>query len=171
MPDEFQHHFFKLAFRHLSVAHDHARARRQLLNFRGNFVNRFHAVVHEVSLPAALQLVLDGALDKFFIEAGDYGLYRHTIFWRGFDHAHVAQPHHGHVQGARNGRGRQGEHIYLFAHLLEALFVAHPEALLFIHHYQAKIAELQIFGEQAVGSDEHINFAGFHSLHNFFLLL
>ena len=58
---ERQHHLLQLALAHLPVAHHHPRRRHQLLNLRGNLVNRLHAVVDEVNLPAALQLHLDRA--------------------------------------------------------------------------------------------------------------
>ena len=75
------------------------------------------------------------------------------------------------MQRARNGRGRHGEHVDLLAHLLDAFFVAHAEALFFVDDEQAEVGELQVFREDAVGADEDVDFAGFRFLQNFFLLL
>ena len=44
-----------------------------------------------------------------------------------------------------------------FALQLHALM--HAEAVLFIHHRQAQIAEGDIFGEQRMGADQDVDFA------------
>ena len=66
---------------------------------------RVHAVVHEIDLPAAVEFLLDRGLDELVIPTGDHRLNRNAVFGWGFNHAHVAQADHGHVQGARNRRG------------------------------------------------------------------
>jgi hypothetical protein len=86
---------------------------------------------------------------------------RHAIFRRSFDHAHVAQADQRHVQRARDGRGRHGEHVDLLAHLLDALFVADAEALFFVDDEQAEVGEFDVFRKDAVGADEDVDFAGF----------
>ncbi len=110
-------------------------------------------------------------LDQLFVPVRDHGLNRHAIFGRSLDHAHVAQADQRHVQGARDGRGRHGEHVDLLAHLLDALFVADAEALFFVDDEQAEVGELEVFRKHAVGADEDVDFAGFRFLQNFFLLL
>ena len=92
MMHEFEHHFFQLTFPHLPVADDHPRARRQPLQFRGDFPDRIDAVVHEINLASAVEFLLDRRLNQFFVPTGDYRLDRHAIFGRSLDHAHVAQP-------------------------------------------------------------------------------
>ena len=129
------------------------------------------AVVHEINLAAAVEFLLDGGLDKLLVPVRDHGLNCHAVFGRRFDHAHVAQTHQRHVQRARNRRRRHGEHVHFRAHLLDAFFVAHAEALLLVHHQQAEVGELHVLGQQAVGADQDVHFAGFHSLQNFFHLL
>ena len=91
MVHEFQHHFFQFAFRHLSVADDDAGGRDQRLDLGGDFPDGVDAVVHEINLAAALEFLLDGGLNEFFVPTGDDRLNRHAIFGRSFDHAHVAQ--------------------------------------------------------------------------------
>ncbi len=167
---ELQHHFFQFGFSHLAVADDDARLRDQLLQLGGDFPDALHAVVHEVNLAAALEFLLDRRLDEFVVPAGDDGLNRHAIFGRSFDHAHVAQADQGHVQRARDGRGRHGEDVDLLAHLLNAFFVANAEALFLIDDEQAEVGKLEIFGEDAVCADKNVDFAGFRFLQNFFLL-
>ncbi len=46
------------------------------------------------------------------------------------------------MQGTGDGRGRHGEHVDSGAHLLEALFVADAEALLFVNDKKSKVLEL-----------------------------
>ena len=47
------------------------------------------------------------------------------------------RPARPHLQGARNGRRGEGEHVDLRAHFLQALFVDHPEALFFVDDDEA----------------------------------
>ncbi len=68
------------------------------------------------------------------------------------------------------GRGGHGKDVHFFAHLLQALFVAHAEALFFIDDQQSKIGELYVLGQQAVSADEDVDLSGFDSLQNIFLL-
>ena len=137
------------------------------LQLGGDFPDGVHAVVHEINLAAALEFLLDGGLNQLFIPVGDYGLDRDAVFGRRFDHAHIAQADQRHVQRARDGRGRHGEHVHLLAHLLEAFFVADAEALLFVDDQQAEVGELYVFRKQAVGADEDIDFAGLDAFAEF----
>ncbi len=168
---EFQHHFFEFAFAHLSVAYGDAGAGRERLEFGGYLPDSFNAVVHEIDLAAAIQLLFDSGLDHLFIPAGDYGLDRHSVFGWSFDDAHIAQTHQRHVQRARDGRGGHGEHVHLRADLLDALFVANSEALLFVNHKQTEIGEFHVFREQAVRADQDVNLADGDSFENFLDLL
>ena len=110
-------------------------------------------------------------LDQLLVPACDYSLDCDAILGRGLDHAHVAQSDQRHVQGSRNRSRRHGEHVHLLAHLLQPLFVAYSEALLFVDHQQSEVGELYVFRDQAVGADQDVDFSGFHLLQNFFLLL
>ena len=82
------------------------------------------AVVDEVDLAAAAQLLLDGGADQVRIEMRDHGVDRQAILGRRLDHAHVADAQQRHVQRARNGRGAHGEHVHVLPHLLQPLLVA-----------------------------------------------
>ena len=150
------------------MADGDAGARHESLQLGRDLPDRVDAIVHEIDLAAALQFLLHGGLDQLLVPARDHGLNRHAVFGRRFDHAHVAQADQRHVQRARNGRGRHGEHVDLRTHLLDAFFVANAEALLFVNHQQAEVGELHVFREQAMGADQDVDFAGFDSLQNFF---
>ena len=148
-----------------------ARLRNQFLQLGGDLPDGIHAVVDEVDLPAAIEFLLDGGLDQLVVPAGDHGLDRHAVLGRRFDHAHVAQSDQRHVQGARDRRGRHGQHVHFLAHLLEALFMADAKALLFVDDQQAEVGELHVFREQPVGADQDVDLAGFDFLQDFLLLL
>ena len=148
-----------------------AGARAPVPELGRNLPDRVHAVVDEINLAAAIKFLLDRRLNQLLIPVRDHGLNRHAIFGRRFDHAHVAQPDQRHVQGARNGRGRHGEHVHFFAHLLDAFFVADAESLLFVDDQQSEIGKLHVLRKQTVRADQDVDFAGFDFLQNFFLLL
>jgi len=134
---ELQHHLFQLAFRHLTVSRDHPRPGDHLLNVSGDLVDRLDAVVDEIHLPSALQLVLQRRTHQLLLVGGNHGLNCDSVLRRCLDYAHVAQSYQGHMQGARNGRGGHGQHIHLFTELLQAFFVAHAEALFFVDDHQS----------------------------------
>ena len=110
--------------------------------FAREVVNGFDAIVDEVDLSAAFELHLDGGADELFIEFCDDGLDGHAVFGRGFDDGHVAQADEGHMQSARDGRGRHAQHVDVRAHLLEAFFVADTETLFFVDDKEAQVLEL-----------------------------
>ena len=170
MVHELQHHIFQFTFSHLPVPHDNPRLRNQRLQLRRNLPDALHAIVDEINLPAALQFLLQRRLNQFFIPARDHGLNRHAIFGRRFNHAHVAQSHQRHVQRARNRCRRHGQHVHLFAHLLDAFFVPHAETLFFVHNQQSEIGKFQILRQQAVRADQNVDLPGLRLLQNFFLL-
>ncbi len=130
---ESQHHALQFGFSHLAVAYADAGLGHELLNLAADLVDRFHAVMDEIDLAAALQLQLDRRAYQLFVELRHHGLDRHAIFRRRLDHAHIAQPDQRHVQRARNRRRRHGKHIDLAPHLLQPLFVANAETLFFVH--------------------------------------
>ena len=171
VPHEGQHHALQFALAHLAVADENARLGHHLANLVGDVVDALHAVVHEVHLPAALQLLLDGRANQLLVPGRHHRLDRHAVFGRRLDHAHVAQAEQRHVQRARNRRGRHGEHVHFLAKLLEPLLVAHAEALLLIDDDQAEVAELHVLRQQAVRADHDVDLAGLELRQRFFLLL
>ncbi len=168
---EGKHHPFQLPLAHLPVAHRYARRRHKLLYPRGNFVNGLNTVMHKINLSAALQFHLHGRADNLFVELCDHGLNGHPVFRRRLNHAHIPQPHKRHMQCARNRRSAHRQHIDLLPHLLQPLFMAHAETLLLIHHQEAQVLKLDIFGKQAVRADKDVDVARLHPLDNDFLFL
>src|SRR6185437_772284 len=166
-----EHCTLKLHLRHLAMADDDARLGHKLTNLRRHFIDALNAVGDEVRLAAALEFDLNGRADEFFVELGDDGLDRHSIFGRRFDHAHVAQTDERHVQCARDGGRRHREHVDRGAHLLQALLVANAKALLLVDNEQAKVLELEPLREDGVRADDDVDLAVCDALENLLALL
>ncbi len=138
--DEAEHHLLQGLFPHLAVADGDFRLGDQGSEEVGHGADRLYPVVDEEDLAAAAQLAQDRLADQLVVEAGDVGAHRQAVDRRGVDHREVAQPHQAHVQGARDRRGGQGEHVDLGAQFLEPLLVGDAEALLLVDDHQAEVA-------------------------------
>ncbi len=139
---EGEHDALELGFGELAVADDDAGLGDEFADFAGEVVDGLDAVVDEVGLASALELHLDGGADELFVEFGDDGLDGHAVFGGRLDDGHVAEADQRHVEGAGDGGGGHGEDVDGGAHLLEALFVAYAEALLFVDDEEAEVLEL-----------------------------
>ena len=145
---------------HLAVADDDARFGDQPLHQVADRENRLDAVVDEVHLAAALELVADRAADHLLIELDDVGLNRQAILRRRLDDRHVADADERHVQRPRNRRRAHRQHVHLLPQLLDLLLVRDAEPLLLVDDEQAEIAELDVLRQQAVGADDDVDLAG-----------
>ena len=167
--DKLEHDFLEVFLAHLAMSHDDASFGNEFSDEIGEGVDGLNAIVNEIDLAIAGEFIFDGALDDVFIESGDNGLNGKAIARSGFDERHIAQADERHVQGARNGSGGKREGVNIFAHLLEALFVSNTETLLFIDDEEAEVLKLYVFGEQAMGADDNVDFSGFEIGENGFL--
>ncbi len=113
----------------------------------------------EEDLAAALELALDGLLDRDVLHARDERAHRATIGRGRGDDREVAQVRHREVQRARDRGGGQGEHVDLGAGLLDPLLVRHAEPLLLVDHEEAEVLEPHVGRERAVGADDDIDAA------------
>ena len=143
---ESQHGFLQLSFWHLAVGDLHRSFRDDLADAIGNLLDALHPIVHEKHLAVAVEFPQNGITNQRFVIEPDRGLDGQAFFRRGIDGAEITHAGQAHVQGAGNGRGREGEHIHLRPHLFDALFVANAKALLLIHDQQSQVFELHIFG-------------------------
>ena len=71
---------------------------------------------------------------------------------------------HGHVQGAGDGCGGQGEQIDLSTQGLQFFFLVDPEAVLFIDNHQPQVLEVDIALQQLVGADDDVSLARLKAL-------
>ena len=154
---EVEHHAFQVAFAHLAVRDAQRRLGHDVAQAGGHLVDRLHAVVHEEDLAAARQFLQDRRADQAGVEARHVGAYRLPVDRRGLDHAQVAQAHHAHVERARDGRGRQGQHVHLVAQAFDLFLVRHPEAVLLVHYDQPQRLEPHVALEQAVRADHDVH--------------
>ena len=116
-----------------------------------------HTVVKVVDLSPPLQLTAHGVGQDRPVVLQHIGLDRPTVGGRLLQGAHVPDARERHVQRARDGRGRQREHVHLLGELLQLLLVGHAEALLLVHHQQPQILELHVLLEEPVGADEQVH--------------
>ena len=138
---EVAHHPLQVALAHLAVGHLDPRLRHQGLELLRHVVDGLHLVVEKIDLTAAFQLTLHRLLNQGLVPGGDEGLDRVARHRRGGDDRQVAQPGHGHVEGAGDGGGGEGEDVHLGAQGLEPLLVAHPEAVLLVDDDQPQVLE------------------------------
>ncbi len=154
------HHGRELRLVHLPVCHRDADALEELLQADRRTVDVLDAVVQIIDLAAALQLAPDGVSQHVPIVLHDEGLHREAILRGLLDSGHVADAGERHVERARDGRGREGQHVHAAGKLLDMLLVGHAEALLLVHDQQAEILELHVLAQQPVRSDHEIALAG-----------
>ena len=134
---EGEHDVLYLTSAHLAVSHTHASLRRSFLHASHCLINSGHAVGHVVHLSFSLQLTSNSCGNKIRVVLAHHNLNRLSARWRCQNQAHVTNAAHGHLHGARNGRCRERQHVYLLAHVLELLFMLHAKALLFVDDNQA----------------------------------
>ena len=101
----------------------------------------------------AQQRLAQGDAVKF----ADIGADRQTVHRRRADDGQITHARQAQLQGARDRRGGQGQHVNVRAHLLQALFVRHAEMLFFVDDQQAQVLETDAFGQQRMGADHNIN--------------
>ena len=141
---EGEHHPLQAALRHLAVADDDPGLRQEPAQLLGLGLDRLHPVVDEEDLPAAVELAQDGVPDEPRGGLRDARLDGQAVLRRRLDDAHVAHADEGHVQRARDRRGRERQDVDLRAELLEALLVGHAEALLLVHDEEPQVAEADV---------------------------
>ena len=135
-----------------------ARFRHQLRQPLGGFLDVFHVIIEVVNLAAAQYLTQDRLADHQRVIFADEGFDRQTAGGRSGNDRQIAHTAHRHIQRTRNRRGGQGQDIDVGAHRLDALFMAHAEAVLFINNQQAEIAQLNVRLQQFMGADKNIDF-------------
>jgi len=95
------------------VADDEADARQQATELFGLRLDRLDPVVDVEDLSASIELAQDGVADQARRGLGDPGLDRQAILGGRLDDRQVADPGQGEIEGARDGRRRQGEDVDL----------------------------------------------------------
>ena len=73
------------------------------------------------------------------------------------ERGHLAHARHGHLEGARDGRGGHREDVDVGIELLEGFLVFDAEALLLVHHHEPEVLESHVSGEEPVGADDDVD--------------
>ncbi len=146
------------------MAHRGARLGDELVDPADQRRQRLDLVVHEVDLAAAPDFLPDGLRQHLLAKRDDVGLDRGASRGRRLDDGQVAHAGERHLQRARDRRCGHRQHVDADRQLLQLFFVRNPEALLFVDDEQAEFLELDVFGQQAVGADQHVHRADFEIL-------
>ena len=151
------HNIVELARRHLSMGNDIFHLRHIFLEifFRLGQISNTRTDIK--ALPAAIMFAQDRLAQDNRIERHDESPHRQPVYGRGRNQRHFAYARQRKLQGARDRRCSQGQHMHIGAQLLEPLFMRNAEMLLFIDNYQAEIFEFHILGKQGVGADHDID--------------
>ena len=154
---EGEHDAFEFGFGELAVADDDAGGGDEFADFCGEFVDGFDAVVDEVDLAAALELHSMAVRMSFSSNLA-------TMVWMamrslgGVSMTDMSRRPMSDMCSVRGmGVADMARTSISRAHLLEALFVADAEALLFVDDEEAEVLELEVFREEAVGADEDVD--------------
>ena len=153
------------------MAHDNARVGHEELELRAHHLDGRHAVVQEEHLAPALNLAPNRVADDAVVVVLHERLDGQAVLRRRRDGAHVPRAGEREIQRARDGRGREREHIHVGPHQLELLLVHHPEALLLINHHKAKVLERHVTLHEPVRADDNVHRARLQLLHDVQLLL
>ncbi len=154
---EVAHDALQFALAHLPVDELHPRAGHQVADGVGHLLNAAHLVVQHVHLAAACQLALNRLAHQHVVPLVDEGLDGVAARRRGGDDGEIAHAGHGHVEGARDGRGGEGENVHLGTQGLEPLLVAHAEAVFLVHDHQPQVLEFHLLAEQFVGAHHDVH--------------
>ena len=161
----------QLLLGHLAVGKADTGLRNAQLPSRGHPLDILHAVVEVVNLAAAPQLTPDGVGQDAVVVLEDIGLHRVAILRGLLDDGHIADAAHRHIEGARDRRGGQGQHIDIRRQLLDAFLLRNAEALLLVNNKQAEIVEFHVLGQHPVRPDHNIHLSVAQPLDGLLLLL
>ena len=120
------------------------RLRHHFLQIEGDAVDVIDPVRDIINLSAARELAHDGLADHDFIVFHYIRLDRLPVLGRLLEDAHVTDSGKTHVQRARNGCRRQGEHIDVFAHLLDLFLLGHTKTLFLIDDEEPEVFKLHV---------------------------
>ena len=148
-----------------------ARARHQLADACRAGVNGLHAVVEIIHLPAARQLLADGLGHDALVIFQHIGFDGLALKGRLLDRTHIPYAGKRHIQCARNGRGRQRQHVHADEVFFQLFLVLYAETLLLVNDDQPQILELHVIRKQPVGAHHNVHGAVLQAAQRFFLLL
>ena len=138
----------------------------EVADVAGHAVDVRDAVVHVEGLALAQELAAQRLADCGRIVLADVGEDGAAVGRWSVDHGEVPDAGQGHLQGARNGTGRQRQHVDALGHALHGLLVGHAEALLLVDDEETEVLELHVLGQQPVRADDHVDAPVGQALHD-----
>ncbi len=136
-----KHDFLQLPFLHLSVGKDHMGSGHQFRYMKGHILDVADPVIHIIHLSVSGQLPVNGFPHHLVVVFHHIGLDGNPVHGRFLQNAHVPDPHKAHVEGPRDGCGRESEHVYILFQLFDLFLVSYSEPLLLIDDQKAQILE------------------------------
>ena len=106
--------------------------------------DRIHPVMQVVDLPAAPQLLLDRLCQNPHVVLHYIGLHGVAILWSLFQHRHIADAGHCHIERAGDRGSGEGEHVNGREQFFQMLLLRHTESLFLINDHKAQIFEFDI---------------------------
>ena len=149
----------ELGRRHLPVRDDELRLRHVLAQERRRLVEILDARAHVERLAAAIALAQQRLAHDQRVERRDEGAHREPVDRGRGDDREIAHAGHGELEGARDRRRGQRQHVHLGAQLLEPLLVADAEMLLLVDHDEAEVLERDGLAEHGMGADDDVDAA------------
>ena len=165
---EGRHDVFQRGRRHLPVRDDDARFRHVLVEIGLHFGEIVDARRDVERLASAVALAQQRLAHNNRIKGRHEGAHREPVDRRRRDDREVAHAGERKLQGARDRRRAERQHMHLGAQGLDLLLVGDAEVLLLVHHQQAEVLERDGLAEQRVGADHDVDRAvGEALLHQF----
>src|SRR5690606_16481835 len=151
------HDLFQFAFGHLAMRNGNARFGHQLFQFGAAVMNGVDFIMQEVHLAATLEFAQQGFTYGAVVFAAYKGFDGQALLRCGRNDGKVAYAFQRHAQGAGNGRGCERQDIDFGAQGFQGFFLAHAKPVLFVDNDQAQGLELDVFGQNLVGTDDDID--------------
>ena len=148
---------FQFGGGHLSMRDGEFGFRHILPQPGGGVVEVFETRADEKALAAAKTLAEKGLADDEIVEGRDKSAHGEAIDRRRGDDRQFAHPRQRQLQGARDRRGGQGQHMDGGAQFLELFLVADAEMLLLVDDDQPEILEGHLLAEHGMGADDDIH--------------
>ena len=145
--------------RHLAVRDRDAHLRNILVEKLLGARQILDARTHIERLPAAIFLAQQCLANRDWIEWRHESPHRQTIDRRRRDDGEVAHAGERQLQGARDRRRGQREHVHFRAQRLELLLVRDAEMLLLVDDQQRQVLEFDVLAEQRMRADHDIDAA------------
>ena len=156
---ERRHDVFEHGRRHLAVRDRDPHLRHVLVEEILGAGQVLDARADVERLAAAIALAQQRLAHHQRIERRDEGAHRQPVDRRRGDDRQIAHAGQRQLQGARDRRRGQRQHVHLGAQLLELLLVGDAEVLLLVDDHQAEVLELDRLAEQRMGADHDVDLA------------